>query len=104
MRLFAAFGPAQRRQFWQATGIDIGKQRVNEEMFGAFKANVADYREYLAKSSNQVAHEPVKARSDCACDACGSTDTNVVYVTVPKCGRLCANCIDELIRDADSIA
>lgn len=103
-KVFATFGPAQRRQFWQATGIDIKKKSVNEQMFEAFKGALAGYREFLAKSNNQVGKR-VEAASASACDACGRTDEHDVYVvTVPKCGRFCGRCIDELIRDADSIA
>ncbi len=101
-KLFAAYGVPQRRQFWQATGIDISKQKVNEEMFTTFKASLADYRKFLAKSDNQVTAAPSVPPSDLLCDACGSPDMSVIYVMVPKCGRFCATCIDELIHDAES--
>src|SRR5690349_6899772 len=93
-KLIAAFGPAQRRQFWQATGIDISKQSVNKEKFGAFKGSLAEYRRFLAKSSNQVDHETTGMLWNCACDACGRTDENEIYVTVPKCGEFCISCIE----------
>lgn len=103
-KLFTAFGPPQRRQFWQATGIDISKQAVNKEMFEAFKLRLAGHRELLANSRPEVQGERITKLSEPACYACGRADENELYVTVPKCGQFCARCIEELIRDTGSVA
>ena len=103
-KLLATFGTVQRRQFWTATGIDVSKRAVNEERFAAFKKSLADYREAVAESGDQVRRESVESGPDCVCDSCGTTNKNEIYVVIPQCVRFCRQCAEELIRDVGSAA
>jgi len=101
-KLFAAFGVAQRRQFWSATGIDIGKESLTQEKFDAFKNAFAEYREYLAKSGGLSSGKAVEGRGDVVCDSCGQPDEHEIYFSVPKCAHFCMQCTQDLIKDAES--
>jgi len=100
-KVLATFDKAQRRQFWEATGIDIGKQTVNGETFATFKKSLTDYREFLGKSGHQASGKATERGLDIVCAFCGGAEKQEIYVTVPKCGSFCGQCTDDLIRDVE---
>ena len=101
-KLLQGLGKAQRRQFWNATGIGIGKHSLNVERFDSFKNAVADYREYVTKSRGLSSEVTIQARGEIVCDSCGAADQNEIYFTVPRCIRFCMRCTEELICDVEN--
>lgn len=101
-KLFATFDTAQRRRFWDATGIDIKKQSLNQERFGTLKRSLAEYQEFLKKSANLSSGKTIQAGSESLCEACGRADQSEIYFTVPKCIRFCMQCTKDLIREVES--